>query len=170
MKFLIRVGILLVLLMSPGLMATAQTPEAVSGEPSSFASGLNQPATFFDDRGNPVFEIMVTGMERDWQSEDEYTVAERGMTFVKIDFAFTNLSDRAEIVSPYVVMLVDNMGLTAQQVYISDDPTIFTEDVAVEPGATVEGSLVYSIYTDLEPNLIVWQPDYNLYVIIHIGE
>lgn len=170
MKFLSRIGVLLALLLSPAVMATAQTPEAVTGDPSSFASGMNQPATFFDDRGNPVFEVMVTGVELDWQDYDEFSAPERGSMYVKVDFSFTNLSDRAEIVSPYTIMLIDNMGLATTQGYFADAPDLMIEDVSLDPGGTVEGSLVFSMYMDLEPMMIVWQPDYNLYVFIHIGE
>lgn len=170
MKYIVRIVALFALLISPAFMATAQTPEAATGDPTSFADGLNQPATFFDDRGNPVFEVMVTGVELDWQDYDEYSAPERGMMYVKVDFSFTNLSARAEIVSPYTIMLIDNMGLSNSQGYFSDAPDLMMEDVAVEPGATEEGSLVFAMYMDLEPMMILWQPDYNLYVFIHIGE
>lgn len=170
MKHMFRFVMLLGLLMSPSLIASAQTPVADSGEPKAYAHGLNQPATFFDDRGNPIFEVMVTGMESDWQDYDEYSAPERGMVYVKVDFTFTNLTDRAEIISPYTITLVDTMGLAVDQAYISDNPEIMIEDTPIDPGATVEGSLVFAVYQDLEPMMVVWQPDYALFVFIYLGE
>jgi hypothetical protein len=170
MKRTVRLLMLLGLLVSPALVASAQTPVATSGEPQAFASGVGQPATFFDDRGNPVLEVVVTGMELDWQDYDEMYPPERGMVYVKIDFSFTNLTDRAETVSPYLIMLVDSTGLSLMQAYMPDNPEILVEDTPVDAGATLEGSLIFSMYSDIEPMMVVWQPDYTQYVFVHLDE
>lgn len=170
MKNVVRIVALFGLLIAPTMIVSAQTPEAASGEPSAYASGMNTPATFFDDRGNAVFEVEVTGIEHDWQDYDEFSSPERGKVYVKVDFAFTNLSDRAEIISPYTITMVDSMGLATEQGYFGDAPDLMTEDVAIDPAGTVEGSIVFLMYTDLEPLMIVWQPDYSLFVFIYLGE
>lgn len=170
MKRMVRFAMLLVLLMLPAVAVSAQTPVATSGEPTAFASGVGQPATFFDDRGNPVLEVVVTAMENDWQEYDELYPPERGMVYVKVDFTFTNLTDRAEIISPYALIMVDSTGLALNQAYMAENPEIMVEDVTLDAGATVEGSLVFAAFQDVEPMMIIWQPDFTQYVFIYLGE
>lgn len=171
MKHVIRIVILLCMLTTPAIAAQAQTPEATpSGAPTAFVTGLNQPATFFDGRGNPVFEITLTGIEEDWQEYDEYSAPDRGMQYLKLDFTFTNLTDRSDIISPYDIMLIDEFGMAVEQGYFSDRSDLITDDVAIAGGETIEGSVVYAIYTDLEPMMVMWAPEYDLHVFIYIGE
>lgn len=170
MKRMVRFLVFLGLLVSPAIAVSAQTPMATPGEPQAFASGIGQPATFFDERGNPVFEIMVTGMEADWQEYDELYPPERGMVYVKVDFEFTNLTDRAEIISPYSILLVDSTGLSLTQAYVPENPEIMFEDVPLDASGTVEGSLVFSVFQDVRPMMVIWQPDFTQYVFIYLGE
>ncbi len=170
MKGMVRLLIMLALLVSPALVASAQTPVVTSGEPQAFASGVGQPATFFDDRGNPILEVVVTGMEMDWQDYDEMYPPDRGMVYVKIDFTFTNLTDSAETIMPYSIMLIDSTGLMLNQAYMPDNPDIMIEDIPLDAGGTVEGSLIFSAYQEFEPIMVMWQPEYTQYVFIHLGE
>lgn len=170
MKRMVRFAMVLVLLMLPAVAVSAQTPVATPGESTAFASGIGQPATFFDERGNPVLEVVVTAMENDWQEYDELYPPERGTVYVKVDFAFTNLTDRAEIISPYSIMMVDATGLMVSQAFVPDNPEIMVEDVTLDPGATVEGSVVFAVFQEVEPMMIVWQPDFTQWVFIYLGE
>lgn len=170
MKRMVRFLMLLVVLMLPTVAVSAQTPVATSGTPTAFASGVGQPATFFDERGNPVFEVVVTGVENDWQDYDEMYPPERGMIYTKVDFTFTNLTNRAEIISPYSIMLVDSTGLVLNQAYMPENPDIMMEDTPLDAGGTVDGSLVFSVFQDVEPMMVVWQPDFTQYVFIYLGE
>ena len=170
MKRMVRILFVLGLLafQSPG--TSAQTPVATSGEPVAFASGTGQPATFFDDRGNPILEVVLTDITVDWQEYDEAYPPDRGMVYVKLDFSFTNLTDRAETISPYSIMLIDSTGLSLSQAYVPDDPDVMIEDMPVDGGGTLEGSLVFAMYSDIQPMMVIWQPDFTQYVFIHIGE
>lgn len=171
MKRILQLVAVLCLLTLPLTQVTAQTPDATpSGEPNAFARGLNQTATFFDGRGNPVFEITLTGIEDDWQDYDEYSAPDRGMVYIKLDFTFTNLTDRSDIISPYDIMLIDEFGMAVEQGYFSDNRDIMTDDVAIAAGETIEGSVVYAIYADLEPMMVLWEPEYDLHVFIYLGD
>lgn len=175
MKRMVRFLMFLVLLMLPTVAVSAQTPAATpgastTGAPTAFASGVGQTATFFDERGNPVFEVVVTGVENDWQDYDELYPPERGMVYTKVDFTFTNLTNRAEIISPYSIMLVDSTGLVLNQAYMPENPDIMMEDTPLDAGGTVDGSLVFSVFQGVEPMMVVWQPDFTQYVFIYLGE
>ena len=171
MKRILQIVALLCLLATPITITSAQTPEASpSAEPTAFATGLNQPATFFDGRGNPVFEITLTNIEDDWQEYDEYSAPDRGMIYVKLDFTFTNLTDRSDIISPYDIMLIDQFGMAVDQGYFSDRADIMTDDVAIAAGETIDGSVVFSIFADLQPMMVLWEPEYDLHVFIYLGD
>lgn len=171
MKRIMYLVAVFLLFIVPSAHISAQTPVATTpDEPSAFARGLNQTATFFDGRGNPVFEITLTGIERDWQGYDEYSAPDRGMVYLKLDFTFTNLTDRSDIISPYDIMLIDEFGMAVEQGYFSDNRDIMTDDAAIAAGETIEGSVVYEIYADLEPMMVLWEPEYDLHVFIYLGE
>lgn len=169
-KHLLRLVVLICVLCMPMFSATAQTPEAATGPSTAFGPGIGEPATFFDDRGNPIMEIVVTGVEVDWQDYDEFSAPERGKVYVKVDLALTNLTDRAETFSPYSLLLIDSTGLMAEQGYFADIEGLMVEDVPVDAGGTVEGSVVYALYAEVQPLMLVWQPDYTMYVFIYLGE
>lgn len=171
MKRAIQIVALLCMLTTPAMVASAQTPQASpASAPVAFANGIGQPATFFDGRGNPVFEVTLTGIEDDWQEYDEYSAPDRGMVYLKLDFTFTNLTDRSDIISPYDIMLIDEFGMAVEQGYFSDRADLMTDDVAIAAGETIEGSVVFSIYVDLDPMMVLWEPEYDLYVFIYLGE
>jgi hypothetical protein len=113
---------------------------------------------------------VVTGMEVDWQEFDELYPPERGMVYVKVDLEFTNLTDRAEIVSPYSILLVDSTGIMLSQAFVPENPEIMVEDVTVDPGATAEGSVVFAMFEDVDPMMLVWQPDMTQWVFVYLGD
>lgn len=150
-------------------VAAAQTPEA-SGEPSAFAGGLNTPATFIDNRGNPVFEIMVTELVMDWQDYDEYSAPERGMVYVRVGLSITNLGDRDTSVTPYTMQLVDSMGMLTMPAYFSGEEGYWLDDVTVPGGGTAEGWILFQMYDDLEPMMFMWQPEFSYYIFVYLRE
>lgn len=171
MKFVSRIVAMLALVLVSSFSAVAQsTPEAVADEMTPFAFGLDSPATFIDQRGNPVFSIVVTGIERDWQSPSDFDTPQAGMEYVQLQLAVTNHGARAGVLSPYTVLMLDSMGAVMYLGYIYDQPDIWIDDVTVPAGETVEGSIVFEMYADLEPMTVLWQPEYTTYVIIYLGD
>ena len=155
---------LISLLASP--VAAAQSPEA-EGEPSAFAGGLNTPATFIDERGNPVFELTVTELDVDWQEYDEYSAPDRGKIYVRMVMSITNLDDRDATAQPYSMVMVDNHGVISQQVYINaPDEAYWGSDFTVPGGGTVEGWVLFQMYDDQEPMMLMWQPEFSYYVFV----
>jgi predicted heme/steroid binding protein len=155
-------GILLVVDVSEGAV-----------ENSAIASGLNTSAIWTDDRGNPVATIEVTGINTDWQDYGEYYEPERGMVYVAIDFKVTNVSSSNFILEQYDFSLLDNTGLNNSRAWAeaaeNADP-VFSEDVPIAAGETHEGTIVFALYDDLGPSVLVWQPDSGVLHFVMIGE
>lgn len=171
MKSVGRMFVMLMLVLVPAVSAAAQsTPEAVPGEPTVFARGFGEPATYVDARGNPVFSITVAEVERDWQDYDEYSAPERGSEYVLVQLTVTNLTARPATVSPYTIVMVDSLGMVMEMGYIYDDPEIWMDDITLDAGETVEGAMVFQMYTDVEPMILMWQPEYGYYVFVYLGD
>jgi predicted heme/steroid binding protein len=142
-------------------------------ENSAIANGLNSPATWTDERGNPVATLEVTGINTDWQDYGEYYEPERGMVYVAIDFKVTNVSSSNFILENYDFSLLDNTGLNNSRAWAEAaegaDP-IFSEDVPIAAGESYEGTIVFAVYADLKPSVLVWQPDSGVLHFVMIGE
>lgn len=144
-----------------------------SVENSAIARGLNTPATWTDDRGNAVATFEVTGINTDWQDFGEYYEPERGMVYVAIDFKVTNVSSSNFILEPYDFSLLDNTGLNNSRAWAeaaeNADP-VFSEEVPIAAGESYEGTIVFAVYDDLQPSVLVWQPDSGVIHFVMIGE
>ncbi len=142
-------------------------------ENSALANGLNTPATWTDERGNPVATIEVTGINPDWQDYGEYYEPERGMVYVAIDFKVTNVSSSNFVLENYDFSLLDNTGMNNPRTWAEpaeDADPIFSEDVAIAAGETYEGTIVFAVYDDLEPSVLVWQPESGVLHFVMLGE
>ena len=142
-------------------------------ENSALANGLNAPATWTDDRGNPVATFEVTGITSDWQDYDEFYEPERGMVYVALDIKVTNVSDSSLIVEPYDFSLMDvtgmNNGRSWAQAAQGVDP-LFTDDVPLAAGESYEGTVVFELLADTQPAVFSWQPDSGLLHIVNLSE
>ncbi len=140
---------------------------------AAMASGFDTPSTWTDDRGNPVATLEVTGVTADWDGYSEYSEPERGMMYYAVDITVTNVSDRSMILSQYNFTMVDSSGLNNSAAWVSvadgSDEVLFTEDVPLAAGESYDGTIVFSVYTDLEPAAVVWQPDSGILNIVQLG-
>lgn len=173
MNVIFRIMTIVLLMAVAPVSAGAQaTPESSSGSdgPPAFAKGLNTPATFIDERGNPVFEISVTEVERDWQDYTEYYPPERGMEYVLVSVRITNLTSREAEILPYMISMIDSTGLVMNQAFATDSPDVWYDNVPVGAGETVEGGLLFSMYMDMEPLMLMWQPEYTTYIFVYLSE
>lgn len=171
MKLVFRVLILLALVLVPSFSAVAQsTPEPVADEMTPFAFGLNAPATFIDERGNAIYSISITGIEPNWQDHDEYDTPRVGMEWVQVQLEITNLTSRAANVSPYTISLLDSTGAVLNMGFIYDREDIWIDEITLPAGESVEGTMIFEIYPDVDPMTLLWQPEYSSYVIIYLGD
>ncbi len=134
-------------------------------ENSALAVGLNTPATLTDDRGNPIATIEVTGINPDWQDYAEVYAPDRGKVHVALDVSVTNVSSTEFTLEPFYFSLVDSTGMNnGRSGAMADegkDP-VFSEPVPIAPGDTYQGTMVFTIYADLQPAVLAWQPDSGL--------
>lgn len=171
MKTLSKYLIVLMLAMLSVVPVMAQTPAAESsGEPTPFGRGLNVPATYVDSRGTPVFTFTITELERDWQGYEVFAAPDRGSEYVLVRVSVTNVSDKDVTVTPFMITMVDSMGMMMEAAWLVNDPDIWMEDITVAPGETAEGALLFTMYSDLEPLMLMWQPDFSSYIFIYLGD
>lgn len=178
-KFVMALMALMMMLGSGATVAMAQdaTPEAetaTSGEMSAFAEGLEAPATYFSDRGDPVTTITVLDVERGWQDYGEYYDPDPGIEYVAVTFAVENLSRGNIIVEPYDFSMLDGFGRNNSRSYVSVDEEsgveIFEDDTAIASGESVELTIVFELYEETEVGMFMWQPDSGIIVIVDLRD
>ena len=144
-----------------------------SSENGAIATGFNAPATWTDDRGNPVATVEITGITGDWQDYAEYYEPERGMVYVALNVTITNVSDTSLIVEPYDFTLVDTTGMNNSTSWVEATEgvePVFSEDVPLAAGETYEGTIVFSLLADTQPAVFSWQPDSGLLHLVNLTE
>lgn len=142
-------------------------------ENGAIATGFNAPATWTDDRGNPVATVEITGITGDWQDYAEYYEPERGMVYVALNVTITNVSDTSLIVEPYDFTLVDTTGMNNSTSWVEATEgvePVFSEDVPLAAGETYEGTIVFSLLADTQPAVFSWQPDSGLLHLVNLTE
>lgn len=171
MSKLARVLMVLAFVLMPSAATLAQsTPEAVDGQDGPFAFGLNQPAVYVDERDNPVFEVTVTGIELDWEAPEETWPPERGQMYVAVHLSVTNLGNRPVDLNVFSFTLIDSMGYPANIAWLSEIENQWIDLVPIDGGEEAEGFMIFTMYSDLEPMLLMFQPDYTGYVFIYLNE
>jgi hypothetical protein len=178
-KFVMALLALMMMIGSGATVAMAQdaTPEpdaAPSSEASAFAEGLEAPATYFSDRGDPVTTITVLDVERGWQDYGEYYEPDPGIEYVAVTFAVENLSRGNIIVEPYDFSMLDAFGRNNSRSYVSVDEDsgveIFEEDTAIASGESVELTIIFELYEETEVSMFMWQPDSGIIVIVDLRD
>lgn len=142
-------------------------------ENSAIATGFNSPATWTDDRGNVVATLEVTGVNPSWQDFDEFYAPERGMVYVAIDFKVTNVSSTNLILEPYSFSLIDNTGLNNGRAWADaaeGKEPVFSEDTPLAAGESYEGTIVFTLLAEMQPSVLVWQPDGGLLHFVNISD
>lgn len=170
MNRLVRVLVVLSFLVVPTAAMAQSTPAVTGGGEGPFVFGLNQPALYTDERGTAVFEISVTDVEREWEAPEEVFPPERGKEFVAIHFSITNLTDDATEISPFSMTLLDSLGYPTEQAWLGDMEGVWFESVPIGGNETIEGAVVFIMYSDLEPGVVMFQPEYNAWVLIYLGD
>lgn len=171
----ITVFIAMMLAFSGGfaLAQDAASPEAVEvqeGDGTAFASGIGVAATAFDERGNPTFTMAVTSVEMDWQDYDAMFAPESGKMYVIITVQITNLTNRPMQVNPYGFTVLDNYGLTAEAGYFWGTDEFTIEPLSVEAGESGVVVSAYTMWSDSRPMLVMYNPEWNAYTVVHLGE
>jgi hypothetical protein len=158
-------------------MAQDATPEAgtaTSGEATAFGVGLDSPATYFSDRGDPVTTITVLDVERGWQDYGEYYAPDPGIEYVAVTFSVENLSRSNIIVEPFDFSMLDGLGRNNSRSYVSvdegSDVQIFEDDTALASGETAELTIVFEVFEETDFAYFMWQPDSGVIVMVDLRD
>ena len=153
-----------------GFMGVAAQDATATG----FASGLESPATWTDERGNPVATVAVNSINPEWDDYSEYSMPEEGSSFHAVTFTVTNISGASLIIEPYDFTLVDSSGMNNGRVYVSTseeaEGTIFEDDLPLADGESAELTMVYQLKEGTTGTVFVWQPDSGVLVMVNFGE
>lgn len=160
--------LLMIAVLAPATFAQS-TPDAVRDVPSPFAGGIGEVATYLDQRGTPVLELSVTGIEREWDGYDRWSEPQAGSDFVLVSMTVTNLGTRPFVVEPYDFSLVDSLGVSQSRSWVSGGSLIMSEDTTIDGGASIEFQLVFEVFSDLDPLMLFWSPEFDVYVVMYLG-
>lgn len=156
-----------------GMLVIAHFGETPA-ENAAVVFGLNTPATWIDERGNPVATLEVVEIDEDWQDYSEYREPERGTVYRAVHVKITNISGSSLIVKPYDFSLLDNTGMNNSRSWVDtaegSNDVVLSEDVPLGDGEVFEGIIVYQMYADITPTAMIWQPERGLLNMVVLDE
>lgn len=130
------------------------------------------PVSVIDSTGAAVAQVTVDSVTMPFTGYDASSAPPRGTNYVAAIITVTNTGSGVFSLNPSDVQIVDVDGFVSDPAYVSrSDLTIpdlsYTD---LEPGASVQGMLVYPIFAGVEPAQIIFSPgDDNLYVVADLA-
>ena len=159
-------GALLLLVMSAaGIAAQDATPAA----DAPIAGGTVDPAvgdvvTYVDVSGNPVANVTVDQVERDWQDYGEYDEPDPGVEYVAFTVTVESVVNRGSVeVSDFDFTLQDTGGFLWGTAYASAadgvEVTPLEDDLSLVSGESATFLVVFEVLQGQELAHVFWQPD-----------
>lgn len=154
------------------LLVTGLAPIAAQDSGPALATGTGSPATWYDERGRAMATVEVTEVMEEWTDYSEYSAPSPGVVFRAVKFNINNIGDTNLIVEPYDFSMVDTSGRNTGRTYVSESETstmpVFSDDTALAAGETGEFLLVFEMYDDVFPSVLVWQPESGKLVMVDL--
>ncbi|MDQ3541930.1 MAG: DUF4352 domain-containing protein [Chloroflexota bacterium] len=167
---------------SASLVATAQddaTPDATpEGEAEEAVESTNpvDPAigdtvTYYGQNGEPVGEITVTEITRNWEDYGEFEEPDPDVEYIAFTIEVESLTSRGAIdVDPYRFQLQSPAGFVYTTSFVQGaeglEPAVVTESTSLAEGETLEGLLVFEVFADEELAHLFWTPDSSFLLTI----
>lgn len=155
---------------SASLVAVAQTdatPEA-DREGTRLTNpvdpAIGDKVTYYGQNGEPVGEITVTGITRNWEDYGEYEEPDPGVEYISITIEVESLISRGAIqLEPYDFTLQAPSGFVYDTAYAQGaegvEPEILTEPVSLAGGETLETQVVFEVYEGEDLAHLFWAPE-----------
>lgn len=158
---------------SASLVATAQDDATPEGEGEAVESAnpidpaIGDTVTYYGANGDPVGEITVTEITRNWEDYDEFEEPEPGTEYVAFTIEVESLTSRGAIdVDPYRFSLQTPSGFVYSTAFaqgVEDlEPAVISESTSLAEGETLEGLLIFQVFADEELAHLFWAPDSGL--------
>lgn len=146
---------------------TAQEATPAADEPLTAGAvdpALGDTATYVDVSGNPVANITVDEVVRDWQDYGEFDEPDPGVEYVAFTVTVESVVNRGTVeVSDFDFTLQDSAGFLWGTSYASAadgvEITPLEDNLNLASGESATFLVVFEVLQDQELAHIFWQPD-----------
>lgn len=123
----------------------------------------NEPAVYFSDRNQPLAELTVTAVDPDFQEYSEFNAPEDGYRYVAVNVDVEVVGQSSITLNRYYFTMFTESGRNETEAYVSlpeeSSVRLLTEEITLASGETGSYTLVYQLPEDVEPLMLMWQPD-----------
>jgi len=156
---------------SASLVVAAQndaTPEADAEEAVETTNPVDpeigDTVTYYGQNGDPVGEITVTEITRNWEDYGEFEEPEPGVEYIAFTIEVESLTARGAIdVDPYDFSLQTPAGFVYSNAFVQGaedlDPAVLTESTSLAEGETLKAIVVFEAFQDDELAHLFWAPE-----------
>lgn len=117
-----------------------------------------------DAAGEPMVEISIDSFTPEFEGYDQNYAPERGFQYALITATFTNVGAAPYVPNPYGFVLIDTEGFVAETAFALVDPALapaMIDGTPIEPGATISGSVIFSVLAGTEAAAIGYEATYD---------
>jgi hypothetical protein len=153
---------------SGAMVATAQDDATPEGEAVESANPVDpeigDTVTYYGANGDPVGEITVTEITRNWEDYGEFEEPDPGTEYIAVTIEVESLTSRGAIdIDPYRFTLQTPSGFFYNPDFVQGaddlDPAVISESTSLAGGETLEGLLVFQTFADEELAHLFWTPE-----------
>ena len=165
-KLAVLFGALLLLMTS---VAGAVAQDATPAADAPLSAGAVDPAlgdtvTYVDVSGNPVANVTVENVQRDWQDYGEFDEPDPGIEYVAFTVTVESVINRGSVeVSDFDFTLQDSAGFLWGTTYASAaegvEPAPLEDDLSLASGDSATFLVVFEVLQGQELAHLFWQPD-----------
>lgn len=161
-------------LLALGLMMSGVFSVAAQDSGTALGDGIGSPATWFDDRGNAIATVEVTDVIEDWNEYEDNRAPARGYLYYGVVITVTNIDSSDIEVSARDFSMVDTLGLNIGRsnatAAAGSTMDVFTDSAPVAVGESAELMIVYELFSDTAPAMLVWQAERGQLVLVNLGD
>jgi len=140
-----------------------EADEAVEGT-NPVDPEIGDTVTYYGQNGDPVGEITVTEITRNWEDYGEFEEPDPGIEYIAFTIEVESLTARGAIdVDPYRFQLQTPAGFLYSTAFAQGaedlDPPVLTESTSLAGGETLEALVVFEVFADDDLAHLFWAPD-----------
>lgn len=141
---------------------------------TAYGTGINSPASWFDDRGNAIATAEVTEVNDNWTEYQDNSAPDRGYVYYAVSITVTNVSSNEIELNSNDFSLIDSMGLSVGRANVSslDDAATpaFTDRIPLATDESIDVMLVFELFNDVSPALLLWAADSWQNVLFNLSD
>lgn len=126
------------------------------------------PVSILNTSGAPMADVTVNGVTDPFTGHDSFSAPPRGSRYILLDVTVTNTGSGVLSVSPSDFWVVDAEGFVLSSTFVTRTDTTLPDFnyVDLNPGDSLQGAIIYSVFEGVPPAQVNWGDGYTTLSVV----